>query len=519
MRRPSISASTQVAFNKVLHPHRGVPFLEKAEDMSAQTLLDRRANCTAGIPLWICMLVTAVLYMVPPSRDTNLHVRLVMQGAFDQSVTSRLWSTEKCASRTTGCSPGHWTSIATALPLLVVLHCRQTEKVRNEHPCAAITDDDIVSVFASDSAQEECHDDSVDAPAVMLENARAALRTVLLFFVQQNNISQVNSISIGLQELDACIRMKQTTTVWLTSLLYCFTSGATAGMCDIKEEPQEDSSNEDPSIEVKTEPYNVPVLAGQEQIEHSCDPTSEEFFESMDLQRHKGTNTGEKLYKCNVCPAVFSQSRHLQVHKRTHTGEKPYKCDVCAAEFSLSGNLRQHKRTHTGEKPYKCDFCPAEFSQKGNLQYHKRMHTGEKPYKCDACPAEFSRHEHLQVHKRTHTGEKPFKCHVCLAEFSQKGNLQYHKRTHTGERPYKCDVCPAEFRWNQSLLNHKRTHTGEKPYKCKVCPAEFTRSAEMQCHKRTHTGEKPYKCDICLAEFSRSTDMQHHKRMHTGQKP
>ncbi|XP_064468040.1 uncharacterized protein LOC135378842 isoform X3 [Ornithodoros turicata] len=52
--------------------------------------------------------------------------------------------------------------------------------------------------------------------------------------------------------------------------------GVTAGMCHIKEEPREDSLNEHPIIEVKTEPYNIAVLTEQDQMGHNCDSTSEE---------------------------------------------------------------------------------------------------------------------------------------------------------------------------------------------------------------------------------------------------
>ncbi|XP_064465476.1 uncharacterized protein LOC135377060 [Ornithodoros turicata] len=56
--------------------------------------------------------------------------------------------------------------------------------------------------------------------------------------------------------------------------------GVTAGTCPIKEEPREESSNEDPIIEVKTEAYNVPVLAEEEQM--GCDPTSEGKYKMVE---------------------------------------------------------------------------------------------------------------------------------------------------------------------------------------------------------------------------------------------
>ncbi|XP_064468042.1 uncharacterized protein LOC135378842 isoform X5 [Ornithodoros turicata] len=63
--------------------------------------------------------------------------------------------------------------------------------------------------------------------------------------------------------------------------------GVTAGMCHIKEEPREDSLNEHPIIEVKTEPYNIAVLTEQDQMGHNCDSTSEGTTEKPSKPIHQ----------------------------------------------------------------------------------------------------------------------------------------------------------------------------------------------------------------------------------------
>ncbi|XP_064467821.1 zinc finger protein 664-like [Ornithodoros turicata] len=209
-----------------------------------------------------------------------------------------------------------------------------------------------------------------------------------------------------------------------------------------------------------------------------CLPRSSEIH----VQKH----VGDKLYKCDLCPAGFRDAKNLRQHQQIHTGEKPHKCDLCPAEFSRGTHLRRHRHTHTDEKPYKCDLCPAEYKDSTNLRRHKQAHTGERPYKCDLCPAKFTIPSCLRAHVRTHTGEKPYKCALCPARFSQSANLRRHVWTHTSEKPYKCDLCLAKFTDPYCLRGHIRTHTGEKPYKCVLCPAGYSHRTNLRRHVQAH---------------------------------
>ncbi|XP_064464154.1 zinc finger protein 112-like isoform X3 [Ornithodoros turicata] len=318
-------------------------------------------------------------------------------------------------------------------------------------------------------------------------------------------------------------------------------------MCHIKEEPLEDCSDEHPVIEVKTEPYDTSILAGQDQMEHShgstsegergntamlpvedtargssnvassgCTPSNSRFkigaatvetrFDNAAqitmngrpmVQTPDQSKTEEagksstfdhaKDSKCSVCLATCIDTDHSEVRLNTH-GTKAFTCNVCSAAFRHPSTLRAHAKGNSGS--YKCDLCPAEFSKSSCLRRHRRTHTGEKPYKCSLCPAEFCQSSNLQVHSRTHTGEKPYKCDLCRAQFRKSTNLQVHKRTHTGEKPYKCNVCPAEFSQSTSLHVHKRRHTGEKPCRCDLCPAKFSHRSSLQFHKRSQHEKK-----------------------------
>lgn len=66
------------------------------------------------------------------------------------------------------------------------------------------------------------------------------------------------------------------------------------------------------------------------------------FLTAEGLRNHVGKHTGERNFKCGICPQSFSFSASASVHRRKHLVNGLYQCERCLFSIKNFGSFKMH---------------------------------------------------------------------------------------------------------------------------------------------------------------------------------
>ncbi|KAK2726885.1 hypothetical protein QYM36_007660, partial [Artemia franciscana] len=117
--------------------------------------------------------------------------------------------------------------------------------------------------------------------------------------------------------------------------------------------------------------------SGSEDGKFACNVCGKRLKSKQTLNTHMLLHKEDTASECPDCSRVFSTKAELKSHRSLeHEKDKRFVCPVseCQKRFKTRVALKGHETLHTGEKPYKCPICPKEIRAQSNFYTHLKVH-------------------------------------------------------------------------------------------------------------------------------------------------
>ncbi|KAM3955642.1 uncharacterized protein ACR2FA_010441 [Aphomia sociella] len=114
-------------------------------------------------------------------------------------------------------------------------------------------------------------------------------------------------------------------------------------------------------------------------LKHACQTCGKRFAKAARLHEHelavhlKATPVHCTVQECSfACASRAALRSHVRV---AHRGvrSRNHVCHACGKAYTTKKTLEGHLRSHTGERPFKCALCPSTFGYEAALYNHNKL--------------------------------------------------------------------------------------------------------------------------------------------------
>lgn len=255
-----------------------------------------------------------------------------------------------------------------------------------------------------------------------------------------------------------------------------------------------------------------------ETIQSSCKSSTENNQNTNFSPQFERPSDGSTT--CPYCSKVLKTKEYLRIHMRIHTGDRPYKCPLCPKTFGNPGSFSNHKnrcyrkrgqlfskRSLDGNEmttnnrdvsngtsnsrnddeydfeTFLENFCRFDDDDDDDA-YDFRQANGKLSLVAEGNTRKDDSHGLHSSTIEAKASKKLFKCTFCRAEFPAIPKLNEHLlKEHPDQKPFKCKICPNSYKTRDSLKIHQATHR-RKTFECASCTVTFRHQSGLSRHRK-----------------------------------